>query len=124
VAAVASFTVQAAAQAGVDAYMGVPYFKNYPAGEYNAHNRNFDVLCDGEGHTFFANFEGLLVYDNVEWRILHTPDITRVVGLHMDEEGTVFFEGINITGQVLAFEGDAIRVTYTVGGGGNARTLA
>ena len=124
VAAVASFTVQAAAQAGVDAYMGVPYFKNYPAGEYNAHNRNFDVLCDGEGHTFFANFEGLLVYDNVEWRILHTPDITRVVGLHMDEEGTVFFEGINITGQVLAFEGDSIRVTYTEGGGGNARALA
>ena len=123
-AAVLISTVQAAAQAGLDAYMGVPYFKNYPAGEYNAHNRNFDVLCDGEGHTFFANFEGLLVYDNVEWRILHTPDITRVVGLHMDEEGKVFFEGINITGQVLAFEGDSIRVTYTEGGGGNMRALA
>ena len=123
-AAVLLGTVQAFAQAGMDAYMGVPYFKNYPAGEYNAHNRNFDVLCDGEGHTFFANFEGLLVYDNVEWRILHTPDITRVVGLHMDEEGTVFFEGINITGQVLAFEGDSIRVSYTEGKGGNMRALA
>ena len=45
-AAVLLCTVQASAQGGADAYMGVPFFRNYSAGEYNAHNRNFDVLCD------------------------------------------------------------------------------
>ena len=106
-------TVQAIAQSGGDAYMGIPFFRNYPAGQYDAHNRNFDVLCDGEGHTFFANFEGLLVYDKVEWRIVHTPDISRVVSLHKDADGTVLFEGINLTGRVEAFESDSIRVSYT-----------
>ena len=64
-AAVLLCTVQAAAQSGGEAYMGIPYFRNFSAGQYDAHNRNFDVLCDEEGHTFFANFEGLLVYDHV-----------------------------------------------------------
>ena len=109
-AAVLLCTVQAAAQ---DAYMGIPFFRNYSAGQYDAHNRNFDVLCDEEGRTFFANFEGLLVYDHVHWRIVHTPDISRVVSLHKDTDGAILFDGINLTGRVESFEGDSIRVSYT-----------
>ena len=91
---VSLITVQAVARDGDNAYMGIPFFRNYSASQYNAHNRNFDVLCDGEGHTFFANFEGLLIYDNVEWKVVHTPDISRVVRLSRSEEGDVLFEGI------------------------------
>jgi signal transduction histidine kinase len=112
-AAVLLCTVQAAAQSKADAYMGVPFFRNYSAGQYDAHNRNFDVLCDEEGHTFFANFEGLLVYDQVHWRIVHTPDISRVVRLHKDADGAILFDGINLTGRVESFEGDSIRVSFT-----------
>ena len=25
---------------------GIPFFVNYPASVYQAHNRNFDVVCD------------------------------------------------------------------------------
>ncbi len=112
-AAATLVTVQAVAQGGANANMGVPFFRNYSASQYNAHNRNFDVLCDDEGRTFFANFEGLLVYDQVDWRIVHTPDISRVVSLHRDSDGTVLFDGINEMGRVEAFEGDSIRVSYT-----------
>ena len=111
--AVTLFTVTAVAQNGADAYMGIPFFRNYSAGQYNAHNRNFDVLCDAEGHTFFANFEGLLVYDQVAWRIVHTPDISRVVRLHQDADGSVLFDGISLMGRVESFDGDSIRVSYT-----------
>lgn len=112
-AAVTLFAVQAVAQDGGGAHMGVPFFRNYPAGQYDAHNRNFDVLCDGEGHVFFANFEGLLVYDHVEWNIVHTPDISRVVSLRKDADGSILFDGIKLTGRVESFEGDSIRVSYT-----------
>ena len=122
--AVLLLTVQAFAQNDSDAYMGIPFFRNYPAGQYNAHNRNFDVLCDSEGHTFFANFEGLLVYDNVEWRIVHTPDISRVVSLGRDEDGALVFEGIKYTGRVLSVDGDSIRVSFTEGDLHNARAIA
>lgn len=116
--------VQAVAQNGADAYMGIPFFRNYSASKYNAHNRNFDVICDGEGHTFFANFEGLLVYDHVEWRIVHTPDISRVVSLNRDEEGNIVFEGINVTGRVLSVDGDSVRVAFTQRNGNSASVTA
>ena len=122
--AVLLFTVQAVAQDGADAYMGIPFFKNYSASQYNAHNRNFDVLCDGEGHTFFANFEGLLVYDNVSWRIVHTPDISRVVSLSEDEDGSIVFEGLRVTGRVQSVDGDSILVSFVRNDGENARALA
>ena len=123
-AAVSLFTVQAVAQNGPDAYMGIPFFRNYSASQYNAHNRNFDVLCDGEGHVFFANFEGLLVYDHVAWRIVHTPDISRVVSLDKAEDGTIVFEGITLTGQVQSVDGDSIRVSYAKRGWDYAKALA
>ena len=123
-AAVALFTVQAAAQDAANAYMGIPFFRNYSASEYNAHNRNFDVLCDGEGHTFYANFEGLLVYDKVQWRIVHTPDISRVVSLGLDEDGKVIFEGITSTGRVLSIDGDSVCVAFAERAGSNASALA
>lgn len=106
---------KAAVREGGDPYMGVPFFRNYSASLYDAHNRNFDVICDGEGRTYFANFEGLLVYDNVKWRIVHTPDISRVVSLELGEDGNVVFESITQTGRVLSFEGDSIRVNFTEG---------
>ena len=124
-AAVMLFTVQAGAQDGVNAsYMGVPFFRNYSASQYNAHNRNFDVLCDEEGHIFFANFEGLLIYDNVEWRIVHTPDISRVVSVGRDEEGEVIFEGITSTGRVLSVDGDSVCVAFAQRAGSNALALS
>lgn len=46
---------------------GVPFFVNYPASVYQAHNRNFDVVCDSCGNVYFANFEGILHYDYNRW---------------------------------------------------------
>ena len=103
---------QAVAQRGTTADMGIPFFENWSANDYKAHNRSFDVLCDDQGHTFFANFEGLLIYDNATWKIVHTPDISRVIDLSIDENGNVWFDGVNVRGCVEAIEGDSIRVRY------------
>ena len=117
-------TLQTAARNIDDADMGIPFFENFTASQYNAHNRNFDVVCDKEGHTFFANFEGLLVYDNVEWRIVHTPDISRVVGVSIDDEGNIRFEGVSVTGYVESVDGDSIRVFYTRNDGNGSQSVS
>ena len=52
---------------------GIPYLRNYTAEEYNGHNQNFDVIAATDGTLYAANFEGLLYYDNAQWRIIHTP---------------------------------------------------
>jgi len=92
--------------------IGTPFFRNYPSNEYNAHNRNFDIMCDEAGYVYVANFEGLLVYDGNGWIVKHTPGISRVISLSRDEKGRVWFSGINVKGRIEEINGDSIRVYY------------
>lgn len=78
---------------------GLPFFRNYLPEEYNAHNRNFDILAEPEeGVVYVANFEGLLIYDQATWDIKHTPGITRVTALYKDSDGNIWSGGYNYMG--------------------------
>ena len=79
---------------------GIPFLRNYSAKEYHAHNRNFDVVAGDEGSVYFANFEGLLYYDNVEWRMIHTPGITRITVVYRDKNNIVWVGGYNYFGRL------------------------
>lgn len=79
---------------------GVPFFKNYTASEYSAHNRNFDVVTGPYGIVFFANFEGLLYYDNDQWHILRTPGYARVTCLLRDTHGNIWAGGYNFIAKI------------------------
>ncbi len=93
--------------------MGVPFFKNYAAQEYRGHNRNFDVLCDSMGHVFFANFEGLLAFNHVEWQVIHTPGISRITDLSRGKDGKIWFSGANVKGYVESLKGDSVSLHFT-----------
>ena len=79
---------------------GIPFIKNYTPEDYHAHNRNFDVVTTSDGSVFVANFEGLLYYDNVEWRTLHTPGITRITVVYCDKNNDVWTGGYNYFGKI------------------------
>lgn len=81
---------------------GIPFFKNYTASEYGAHNRNFDVAVGPYGVMFFANFEGLLYYDNDQWHILRTPGYARTTCLLTDTHGTLWVGGYNFVARVTS----------------------
>lgn len=86
---------------------GMPFFRNYLPEEYDAHNRNFDILAEPEeGVVYVANFEGLLIYDQATWDIKHTPGITRVTSLYKDSEGIIWTGGYNFMGYM---ELDAVK---------------
>ena len=80
---------------------GIPLIRNYLSKEYHAHNRNFDVETDKNGIVYFANFEGLLYYDKVEWRMIHTPGVTRVTVVFRDHNGIVWAGGYNYFGRIV-----------------------
>lgn len=82
--------------------IGIPFFKNFPASTYNAHNRNFDVAIDDHGTVFIANFEGLLYYDGTQWREIYTPGISRVTRLLKDDDGRIWVGGYNVFGYLDA----------------------
>ena len=88
---------------------GLPFLRNFSANEYQAHNRNFDITTDDKGFVYVANFEGLLYYDQAEWRIIHTPNITRITTLYHDAKGTIWAGGYNYLGFIKGNErGDLI----------------
>lgn len=94
--------------------LAMPYLRNFSAQQYHGHNRNFDVECDGKGRTFVANFEGLLVYDNVEWHMYHTPGISRITTIFRDKDNLIWFGGYNTLGYVNTSLTDTIQLSYTV----------
>ena len=84
----------------VAAAQGIPFIKNYTSDDYHAHNRNFDVITTDDGSVFIANFEGLLYYNNVEWRMIHTPGITRVTVIYQDKNKDIWAGGYNYFGKI------------------------
>lgn len=97
----------------VYAQEGVPFYVNYSAVEYGAHNRNFDVVCDSSGIPYFANFEGLLYFNGASWNKIFTPGISRITKLHVDRRGTIWAGGHNYIGKVDCSDiGTPILKTY------------
>lgn len=86
------------------AHEGVPFFRNYSSAEYGGHNRNFDVVSGKDGITYFANFEGVLSFDNSTWRILYTPGYSRITRLFRDSKGNLWAGGYNIIAKVVTDE--------------------
>ena len=74
---------------------GLPLIRNYTAAEYGGHNRCYDIEIDDDGTVFVANFEGLLYYDRSRWRVLHSPDISRVTVVYRDSKNTIWVGGYN-----------------------------
>ena len=83
---------------------GIPFMRNYKGTEYGANNRNFDIIAGENGMVYAANFEGLLYYDNAEWRILYTPGITRITFLFRDSKQTIWAGGYNYIGCLTSKE--------------------
>lgn len=84
------------------ANQGVPFFVNFTSAEYNAHNRNFDVICDNYGSVYIANFEGILYYDQSTWRVIHTPGISRITVFYKDSSSRIWVGGYNLLGYLAA----------------------
>lgn len=81
---------------------GKPFFRNISAVEYHGHNRNFDIECDSIGNVYIANFEGLLVWNGIRWRTIHTPGISRITDVCHVPGGDVWFGGYNVLGCLAA----------------------
>ena len=80
---------------------GLPFFRNFLAEDYHANSVNFDIEHDNEGNIFLANFEGMMYYDHAQWRVLHTPGITRVTVTYRANDGSIWVGGYNYFGRVL-----------------------
>lgn len=96
------FIVSLSLSTSAETVRGIPFFRNFPSKDYHAHSRNYDIASDNYGTIFVANFEGLVYYDGVSWRKIHTPGISRVTRLVRDHNGRVWVGGYNVFGYIQA----------------------
>lgn len=100
---------------------GLPFFRNYTSTEYGGHNRNFDVVSGKDGMTYFANFEGILFFDNSTWRMIYTPGYSRITRLFIDSKGVLWAGGYNIIAKVITDKNSRIVLQPILSDTGKAR---
>jgi DNA-binding CsgD family transcriptional regulator len=69
------------------------YIKNYSKQEYHASNQNWSVAEDDNGYMYFANHQGLLVFDGISWTLYPSKDNTAIRAVAVDKNNRVFTAG-------------------------------
>ena len=68
--------------------VGRPFINNYTYQDYNASPTNWWALEDEDGIMYFANGDGVLQFDGVNWRTIEVDNGTRC--LTKDKEGIIY----------------------------------
>jgi len=77
---------------------GFPLVTNYSAGKYNAHTQNWGIIQDDLGILYFANGDGVLVYDGNFWKLIELPNKISARALGKDNSGIIYAAGTNEIG--------------------------
>ena len=96
---------------------GLPLIHNYAAADYGGHNRCYDIVIGGDGTVYVANFEGLLYYDRSRWRIIHSPEISRVTTVYRDSKDTIWIGGYNFFARLQRRANGELFMQQAGGGG-------
>ena len=82
---------------GQSSKLGLPEIQNHGVKEYKAGAQNWDVKYYS-GHVYFANNDGLLVYDGNSWQTFYTPNQTIIRSLFISEQGHIYVGAQNELG--------------------------
>lgn len=77
---------------------GIPSFKNLSPIMYGQESQNFSILQDKNHLMFFGNVNGIMEYDNSEWRLI--PVAGRPM-MDINNKNEIFFGGYNEIGKLI-----------------------
>ncbi|NUO80959.1 histidine kinase, partial [candidate division KSB1 bacterium] len=77
---------------------GRPNIRNYSPKEYGAMPQNWAIIQDQRGVMYFGNWNGVLEYDGVTWRLIPTPNKSGVRSFAMDEHGRLYVGAVGDLG--------------------------
>ncbi|MDW3647954.1 MAG: triple tyrosine motif-containing protein [Bacteroidia bacterium] len=81
-----------------DYNLGIPFIKSFERDEYQAAAPNWSIVQDQQGLVYFANSEGLLVYDGRSWELFPLPNKSVLRALAISESGRIYAGGQNEIG--------------------------
>jgi Y_Y_Y domain. len=84
--------------------IGTPFIRNFSKLEYRAGTQNWAVAQDQKGFMYFANNEGLLVFDGVQWELYRMPNLSMVRSIYIDDKGEIYIGAYNEIGKMVPDE--------------------
>ncbi|MBD0255466.1 MAG: response regulator, partial [Cytophagales bacterium] len=98
-----------------DVHPGLPLVTNYTPTTYGAHEQNWDALEGPDGRFYFANGDGLLVYDNHGWELIPLPNKSHIRSLGLSADSTLYVGGDGEFGYLRTDAYGQLRYTSLVG---------
>jgi ligand-binding sensor domain-containing protein/DNA-binding CsgD family transcriptional regulator len=80
--------------------IGIPYIHNFPRREYRGGTQNWAIAQDQRGFMYFANNEGLLLFDGVSWKIHRMPNSSIVRSVYINKNGQIYVGAYNELGKM------------------------
>jgi ligand-binding sensor domain-containing protein/DNA-binding CsgD family transcriptional regulator len=81
--------------------IGTPFIRNFSKTDYKAGTQIWSVAQDLKGFMYFANNEGLLIFDGVRWELLQLPGFSIIRSLYIDYRGVIYIGAYNEIGKVV-----------------------
>ena len=75
--------------------IGTPFIKNYNKADYNAGQQNWKIHQGPDGRLYFANNEGILEFDGLNWTLHRLPKRIIARSLFVSEDGRIYAGGFN-----------------------------
>ena len=69
---------------------GLPYIQNYTPEIYKGFNQNWGAVKDSLGVMYFANGNGVLTYDGVNWDVVTLPKREHVKSITIDTDNRIY----------------------------------
>ncbi|MEO8233562.1 MAG: ATP-binding protein [Ignavibacteriota bacterium] len=88
-----SWTKPGLSQSDLSNKPGNPFITNWSPKEYNAHQQNWKIVQDKRGVMYFANGQGVLEYDGVNWRTISLPNDSWALSLAFDSSAERIYVG-------------------------------
>ncbi|MFT5601681.1 MAG: serine phosphatase RsbU (regulator of sigma subunit) [Flavobacteriales bacterium] len=77
---------------------------SYPPKVYGYHNQTWQTIQDANGILYFANGDGILIYDGKNWDYVSTETKTNVLAIGIDANQNIYYGGVGEVGQLLKGE--------------------
>ncbi|MEM7104826.1 MAG: two-component regulator propeller domain-containing protein [Bacteroidota bacterium] len=88
-------SIVAAPVHGQENNLGTPFIRNFSKKAYHGGTQNWDIGQNDRGVMYFANNEGLLIFDGERWDLLPLSNRTIVRSLAVGENGRIYVGGQN-----------------------------
>ncbi len=77
---------------------GTPLIKNYTRSDYHAGQQNWMIDQGVDGRIYFANNDGLLEYDGINWHLINLPKNVILRSVLSADDGKLYVGGYNEIG--------------------------